>query len=70
MSSMLRVGLHTPANGCRDGPDYRRGQVAAKQAAGFTLYSAGGSATRGIHSLGGHRGAPAHDRYLSELLSL
>jgi hypothetical protein len=51
-------------------PDYRRGQVAAKHAAGFTLYSAGGSATRGIHSLGGHRGAPAHDRYLSELLSL
>jgi hypothetical protein len=50
--------------------DYRRGQIAGKQAAGFTLYSAGGSAARGIHSLGGHRGAPAQDRYLSELLSL
>ena len=51
---------------------YHGGHLAGKQAAGFTLYSAGGSAGRGIHSLGGGGGggAPGHERYLSSLLSL
>ena len=54
---------------------YRPGQMAAKQAAGFTLYSAGGSAAHGIASLGGQTGlaprsAASHDRFLSSLLSL
>jgi hypothetical protein len=46
---------------------YHGGHVAGKQAAGFTLYSAGGSAARGIHSLGGGGGGgvPGHERYLS-----
>jgi len=51
--------------------DYHRGHFAGKQAAGFTLYSAGGSATRGIHALGsGRRGAPDHEHLISDLLSL
>jgi hypothetical protein len=51
---------------------YHGGHLAGKQAAGFTLYSAGGSAGRGIHSLGGGGGGgvPGHERYLSSLLSL
>jgi hypothetical protein len=50
---------------------YHGGHLAGKQAAGFTLYSAGGSAARGIHSLGGGGGGvPGHERYLSSLLSL
>jgi hypothetical protein len=51
---------------------YHGGHLASKQAAGFTLYSAGGSAARGIHSLGsgGGGGVPGHERYLSSLLSL
>jgi hypothetical protein len=49
---------------------YRAGQVAAKRAAGFTLYSAGGRS--GMHALGGtgkHAGARSPD-LMSELLSL
>jgi DNA-binding PadR family transcriptional regulator len=54
---------------------YRGGAIAAKAAAGFTMYSAGGSASRGIHGLGGSdgcRGSAGHwyDRSLSGLLSL
>jgi hypothetical protein len=54
---------------------YRPGQIATKQAAGFALYSAGGSSSRGIASLGGHAGGsaragPSQDRFLSSLLSL
>jgi hypothetical protein len=54
---------------------YRPGQIAAKQAAGFALYSAGGSSSRGIASLGAGGGSSAgagvsHDRFLSSLLSL
>ena len=54
---------------------YRPGQIAAKQAAGFTLYSAGGSSVHGIASLGGQTGLSprsglSHDRVLSSLLSL
>jgi hypothetical protein len=50
--------------------DYHRGHIGGKQAAGFTLYSAGGSAALGIHSLGGRRGAPGHEHFISSLLSL
>jgi hypothetical protein len=50
---------------------YRSGQIAGKRAAGFTLYSAHGSPSRGIHSLGGHSGAsPSHEHFVSSLLSL
>jgi hypothetical protein len=54
---------------------YRPGQIAAKHAAGFTLYSAGGSSRLGIASLGGQGGTSTHghvsqDRFLSSLLSL
>jgi hypothetical protein len=54
---------------------YRPGQIAAKRAAGFTLYSAGGSSRLGIASLGGQGGTSthghvSHDRFLSSLLSL
>jgi hypothetical protein len=54
---------------------YRGAAIAAKAAAGFTMYSAGGCAARGIHSLGGSsggRGSAGHwyDRSLSGLLSL
>ena len=52
---------------------YRGGAIAAKASAGFTMYSAGGCASRGIHSLGGSdggRGAPSHERGISSLLSL
>jgi hypothetical protein len=53
---------------------YHRGHVAAKQCAGFTLYSAGGDAARGIRSLGGSdgrggRGTVGPD-LISSLLSL
>ena len=54
---------------------YRPGQIAAKQRAGFALYSAAGSARHGIAALGGHAGLPpragaSHDHSLSSLLSL
>jgi hypothetical protein len=52
---------------------YRSGAIAAKAAAGFTMYSADGCASRGIHSLGGSnggRGTPSPDRWMSGLLSL
>jgi hypothetical protein len=54
---------------------YRPGQIAAKQAAGFTLYSARGSSRLGIASLGGQGGPSthghvSHERFLSSLLSL
>jgi len=51
---------------------YHGGHLAGKQAAGFTLYSAHGSAARGIHALGssGGGGVPGHERYISSLLSL
>jgi hypothetical protein len=53
---------------------YHRGHVAAKQCAGFTLYSAGGDAARGIRSLGGSngRGGSGHagPDLISSLLSL
>ncbi len=48
---------------------YHGAQIAAKQAAGFTLYSAHGSPGRGIHSLGG-RGGSSHEHFVSNLLSL
>jgi hypothetical protein len=52
---------------------YRGGAIAAKAAAGFTMYSAGGCASRGIHSLGGSdggRGTASNERWISGLLSL
>jgi hypothetical protein len=53
---------------------YHKGHVAAKQCAGFTLYSAGGDAARGIRSLGGSNGRGGSGRagpdLLSSLLSL
>jgi hypothetical protein len=52
---------------------YRGGAIAAKASAGFTMYSAGGSASRGIHSLGGSdggRGTASNERWISGLLSL
>jgi hypothetical protein len=51
---------------------YHGGHLAGKQAAGFTLYSAGGSAARGIHALSttGGGSAPGHERCLVSLLSL
>ncbi len=52
---------------------YRGDAIAAKASAGFTLYSAGGSASRGMHSLGGSdggRGTPSTDRWIASLLSL
>jgi hypothetical protein len=54
---------------------YRAGHIAAKQAAGFALYSAGGASHRGIASLGGSpssspRAGASHDRFISSLLSL
>jgi hypothetical protein len=50
---------------------YHGGHLAGKQAAGFTLYSAHGSAARGIHALGSSGGGvPGHERYISSLLSL
>lgn len=52
---------------------YRGGAIAAKASAGFTMYSAGGCASRGIHSLGGSesgRGTPSNERWISSLLSL
>jgi hypothetical protein len=53
---------------------YHKGHVAAKQCAGFTLYSAGGDAARGIRSLGGSngRGGSGHagPDLISSLLSL
>jgi hypothetical protein len=52
---------------------YRGGAIAAKAAAGFTMYSAGGCASRGIHSLGGSdggRGTASNQRWISGLLSL
>jgi hypothetical protein len=50
--------------------DYHRGHLAGKQAAGFTLYSAEGSATHGIHSRRGGRSAARHEHLISDLLSL
>lgn len=53
---------------------YHAGHVAAKQRAGFALYSAGGDAARGIRSLGGsesHGGGSTVVHYpISSLLSL
>jgi hypothetical protein len=50
---------------------YRPGQIGGKRAAGFRLYSAHGSARRGIHSLGARgRGGASHEHFLSSLLSL
>jgi hypothetical protein len=51
---------------------YHGGHLAGRQAAGFTLYSAHGSAGRGIHALGasGGGGVCGHEHYLSSLLSL
>lgn len=54
---------------------YRPGQIAAKQRAGFTLYSAHGSSGRGIARLGGEGNMPPRaggpiDRSISSLLSL
>jgi hypothetical protein len=50
---------------------YHAGHLSAKQQAGFTLYSAGGHAGRGIASLRGGGGGTAYDpRHLSGLLSL
>lgn len=44
---------------------YRGGAIAAKATAGFTMYSAGGCASRGMHSLGGSdggRGTASNER--------
>jgi hypothetical protein len=51
---------------------YHGGHLAGKQAAGFTLYNAHGSAARAIHALGsnGGGGGSGHERYISSLLSL
>ena len=53
---------------------YHKGHVAAKQRAGFALYSAGGDAARGIRSLGGSDGrgggGPVGYDFISSLLSL
>lgn len=54
---------------------YRPGQIAGKQRAGFTLYSAQGSSGRGIASLGGEGNLPPRaggpiERSVSSLLSL
>ncbi len=53
---------------------YHKGHVAAKQRAGFALYSAGGDAARGIRSLGGSgssgRGGTLVYLPISSLLSL
>ncbi|MBE3132685.1 MAG: hypothetical protein IMZ55_04375 [Acidobacteria bacterium] len=53
---------------------YHRGHVAAKQRAGFALYSAAGDAARGIRSLGGSEarggGGTVVHHSISSLLSL
>jgi len=54
---------------------YRPGQIAAKQRAGFALYSAAGSVRHGIAALSGPAGLPpragaSHDHSWSSLLSL
>jgi hypothetical protein len=48
---------------------YHKGHVAAKQCAGFTLYSAGGNAARGIRSLGGSNGRGGSGRASPDLIS-
>ena len=73
----VRIEYDTPA-GDRTRVDlelatnhYHAGHLSAKQQAGFTVFSAGGSAARGVASLGGGRGGSGYDpRYLSGLLSL
>jgi hypothetical protein len=50
---------------------YRGGSLAAKAAAGFTMYSARGSSVRGIHALGGSPGGGGAEHwYRRSLLSL